>query len=128
MTNEIALTIICVLAALGLGFFIPVILELRRTLSRATSLLDKTEGQLNSTLAEVDLTLKSVRKITDDINSVTGDVTDVSTAVSHVAKDFREISHSLKKASHKTAGSMGALKAGLNAAAGVFLSNIKFKK
>ena len=128
MTNEIALIIICILAALGVGFIIPVIIELRRTLARTTSFIEKSEEQLNSTLAEVDLMLKSVRKITDNINSVTEDVTDVSTAVTNVARDFRDISKSLKKASHRTAGSLSALKIGLNAAAGVFLSNVKSRK
>ena len=115
----------CVLAALLVGFLIPVILELRRTIAQAGEFMESTEKDLSSTLRETEETLKSIRVITDRVNQVTTDVTDVSGGISGAAHDLRETTRHMEKLVRRLSGHFSGLKAAMSAAAGVLINNLR---
>ena len=124
MLIETVAIIICVLIALLVGFLIPVIIELRRTIAQANEFLQGTEKELTVTLKEVDETLKSLRGITDSVNKVTGDITSVSDGFRGVAHDLRVTSSNIENLTRKLAGHFSGMKAALSAVAGVLVNRI----
>ena len=124
MIIEIAVIVICVLLALLVGFLIPVIIELRRTIAQANEFLQGTEKELTATLKEVDETLKSVRGITDSVNKVTSDVTSVTDGFRNVAHDLRVTTSNIEDLTRKLAGHFSGMKAAFSAVAGVLINRI----
>lgn len=124
-TLDIAAIVGCVLGALVVGFLIPVIIELRRTIAQASQFMQGTEKELATTLKEVEETLKSVRGITDGINQITGDVTSVSGGISGAAHDLKETTRHIEHMARSLGGHLTGVKAGLAAALGVIIKNLR---
>ena len=88
----ISLIILAVAVAVGIGFLVPVLLELRRSVERLTSILRITEENLNPTLVELRATLRNVDRITNDLGTVTDDLRGVSGSIRRVGKNAAVLS------------------------------------
>lgn len=125
MIIEVVAIVICVLLALLVGFTIPAILEVKRTIAQASEFLRVTEKDISATLQEAELSLRSIRGITDNINRVTDDVTGVSTDISAVAQDLRQTTRHMEKLVRRVSGNFSSIRAAVSAALGVLIGNLK---
>lgn len=123
-TVEIILLVMAVVLAVGVGFLISTLIELRRAAARAGRFLSNTDESLNSALREVEETTRSVRRIADDINTVTGSARELSSSISHAAEDVKAIMDNLHRLTSRTSGKYLGLRAGLKAALEVLINNL----
>jgi ABC-type transporter Mla subunit MlaD len=107
MNLEMLAIVLCILAALGLGFLIPVLIQLKRTIKEAEE------------------TLRSVRGITDKVNEVTDNVTSISGGLSGAAHDLRVATKHMEKLAVRLSRHFSGLKAAMSAAAGVLINNLR---
>jgi len=125
MNLETLAMVLCVLAALGLGFLIPVLIELKRTIRRANEFIQVTEKDITTSLREVEDTLRSIRGITDKINEVTSDVTSISGGLSSAAHDLRVTTRHMEKLVNRLSRHFSGIKAAMSAAVGVLINNLR---
>lgn len=114
MIIEIGVIILCVVVSLAVIFLIPAIVELRRTVARASD-----------SLKELEETLRSVRGVTDKINQITGDVTSISGGISGAAHDLRETTRNMEKLVGRLARQFSGVRAAISAAAGILINNLR---
>lgn len=110
------------------GFFIYLLLELRRSTQAITQLLKTTEESLKPTLEELQLTLKSMRKVTDDINAVTDDIRLISGSTREIGQNFKKASEFFSGVSSEAAIKVSGLRVGIRTALEVLIKNLFFQK
>ncbi|MFC1549337.1 DUF948 domain-containing protein [Nitrospirota bacterium] len=125
MNLETLAIVISILLALGLGFLIPVLIELKRTIAKANEFMEVTEKDLSSSLREIEDTLKSIRGITDKVNEVTGDVTSFSDGLRGAAHDIKETTRHIEKLTLRLSRHFSGVKAAISAVLGVIINNLK---
>lgn len=123
-TVEIILLIMAVVLAVGMGFLISTLMELRRVTGQAGRFLSHADESLDSALGEVEEAAQSVRKVADDINSVTGSARELSSAVANSAEDISSILNNLRRLTSRKSGKYLGLKAGIRAALEVLSNNL----
>lgn len=116
------------LLALGIGFLIFTLVEMRKAAEELRTFLDTTSKSLDVTLREADLTLRSVRAVTDTVNEIAYDTRRLSHRISDTAKGVGTVAQYLGSASAKTKISTIALGAGIKAAFDVLSKRIAQKK
>ena len=89
---NIWLVILAVAVAVGIGFLLPVLVELRRSASRLTSVLTIAEQSLNPLLRDLDATVKKLDRVTSDIGAVTDDVRVFSGSIRRVGRSVGALS------------------------------------
>lgn len=89
---SIWLIILAVAVAVGIGFLVPVLLELRRSAKRLTSVLEIAERSLHPLLRDLNATVQRLDRVTSDIGVVTDDVRVVSGSIRRVGKSVGELS------------------------------------
>ena len=85
------LIILAVSIAVGIGFLVPVLLELRRSARRLTSVLAIAEQSLNPLLHDLSAAVKNLDRVTSDIGAVTDDVRVVSGSLRRVGRNVKEL-------------------------------------
>lgn len=123
-TVEIILLIMAVVLAVGMGFLISTLIELRRVTGLAGRFLSRTDDSLDGALNEIGETARSVRRVADDINSVTGSAREFSSAVADSAEDVSKMLDNLRHLTSRTSGRYLGLKAGIKAALEVLINNL----
>ena len=86
------LVILTVAVAVGIGFLVPVLFELRRSAKRLTSVLTIAEQSLVPLLRDLNATVQKLDRVTGDIGSVTDDVRVFSGSVRRVGSRIGELS------------------------------------
>lgn len=112
---NIWLIILTVAVAVGIGFLVPVLFELRRSARRLTSVLTIAEQSLNPLLRDVDATVQKLDRVTSDIGAVTDDVRVFSGSIRRVGKSVENLSGLVSAASSGFGARLDALQAGIGA-------------
>jgi hypothetical protein len=86
------LIILTVAVAIGIGFLVPVLFELRRSAKRLTSVLTIAEQSLGPLLRDLDATVKKLDRVTADIGTVTDDVRVFSGSIRRVGTSVERVS------------------------------------
>jgi ABC-type transporter Mla subunit MlaD len=113
-----------VVLAVGMGFLISTLIELRRVTGQAGRFLSRTDDSLDGALNEIGETARSVRRVADDINSLTGSAREFSSAVADSAEDVSKMLNNLRHLTSRTSGRYLGLKAGIKAALEVLINNL----
>jgi hypothetical protein len=90
--TSIWLIILTSAVAVGIGFLVPVLIELRRSAKRLTSVLTIAEQSLEPLLRDVRATVQKLDRVTGEIEAVTGDVRVVSSSIRRVGGSVMELS------------------------------------
>ncbi|NOZ24861.1 MAG: DUF948 domain-containing protein [Nitrospirae bacterium] len=122
--SDIAFVTIAAAAVIALGFLIPALVELRKTMKRLNEFLDTAEKELPPAIDELKQTLENLRNITGDIQSVTGGVREIANALSDTADNVRSISGMLGRVGTETNAAIAGLKTGVKTAVAVFAKNL----
>jgi len=109
------------------GFFIYVLLELRKSARALTDFLKTTEESLKPALDELQQTLKSMRRVTDDVNTVTEDIRLISGSARDIGQNFRRISMLINEVSSDAIIKVSGLRVGLRTALEVLIKNFLTK-
>lgn len=109
------LVILTVAVAVGIGFLVPVLLELRRSAKRLTSVLTITEQALVPLLHDLNATLQKLDLVTSDVGSVTDDVRVLSSSIRRVGTRVGELNGPVSVASLGVYAGRAALKVGIPA-------------
>ena len=86
------LIILTVAVAIGIGFLIPVLIELRRSARKLTSVLAITERSLDPLLRDLDATVQKLDRVAGDIGSVADDVRGFSGSIRRVGRNVEGLS------------------------------------
>ena len=90
--GSIWLSILTVAVAVGIGFLVPVLFELRRSAKRLTAVLTIAEQSLVPLLRDLNATVQKLDRVTGDIGAVTDDVRVFSGSVRRVGSRVAELS------------------------------------
>ncbi len=123
----IGVLILAVAVAIAIGCLVPVLLELRRTTRRLTSVLRIAEENLEPALAELRGTLRNLDRITNDLGAVTEDARAVSGSVRKVGRNVATLSSLASAVALALGARAEGLKAGLGAG-GIYLAKNFFGK
>ena len=107
------LIILTVAVAVGIGFLVPVLFELRRSAKRLTSVLTIAEQSLNPLLRDLNATVQNLDHVTSDIGAVTDDVRVFSGSIRRVGRSVEELSGLVSVASFGFGARLAALKVGI---------------
>ncbi|MBI5101296.1 MAG: DUF948 domain-containing protein [Nitrospirae bacterium] len=114
-----------IVIAVSLGavavFIIPLLIELKRTVS---ALRCTVETSLNPALEELHKNLKTLNAITENINTVTTDVRQFSQAVSEIGRSINIINSTINSAATSAAIRVISLRTGIAATAGYLFTNL----
>jgi uncharacterized protein YoxC len=110
------------------GFLVYVSLEIRKLSTNLSCFIKNTEDRLNPVLFETEQTLRSFRKVSDDVGTVTGDVRDVSSGIREIAYNVQALSSVVSALIGDVSLRVGGIKAGLKAALGVLIKDIKERR
>ena len=119
--NTVILVVIAVILAVMAAYFIPLLIELKRTV---LSLRKTTEENLNPALEELKLTLRSLRTISDNVGDVTEDVKQLSHSVGDIGKTIGAVNVLVGNIGSSAAVKAISLKAGIRAALEYFIANL----
>ncbi len=126
--NHVWFALMTIAFLVVVGFFIYVLLELRKSARALTEFLKSTEDSLKPTLEELQHTLRSLRKVTDDVNEVTEDIKLVSGSARDIGQNLKKISELLNEVSSETIIKVSGLRVGIRTALEVLLKNLFLKK
>ncbi len=126
--NQIWVGLIVLAFLVAVGFFIALLIELKKTAQSLREFLKSTEDSIKPTIEELQQTLKSLRKISDDINTVTGDIKTVSGAVREVGQNVKQVSNMIEDLTSCFIVRASGLKVGIKTALEVLLSNLFLKR
>jgi hypothetical protein len=107
------LIILTVAVAVGIGFLVPVLFELRRSAKRLTSVLTIAEQSLDPLLRDLDATVKRLNLVTSDIGAVTDDVRVFSGSIRRVGRRVEELSGLVSVGSSGFGAALPALQVGI---------------
>jgi uncharacterized protein YoxC len=110
------LIILTVVFAVGMGFLVPVLFELRRSAKRLTSVLTIAEQSLGPLLGDLNATVHELDRVTSNIGAVTDDVRVFSGSISRVGRSVGELSGLVSVASVGFGARLAAVQAGIGAA------------
>ena len=125
--NEIWFTLMAIAFLVVVGFFIYVLLELRKSARALTEFLKTTEESLKPTMEELQLTLRSLRKVTDDVNEITGDIRTISGSTRDIGRNLKKVSELVNEVSSETIIKVSGLRVGIRTALEVLLKNVFLK-
>lgn len=125
--NEIWFTLMAIAFLVVVGFFIYVLLELRKSAKALTEFLKTTEESLKPTMEELQLTLRSLRKVTDDVNEITGDIRTISGSTRDIGQNLKKVSELINEVSSETIIKVSGLRVGIRTALEVLLKNVFLK-
>lgn len=117
---EVIGLMLLVVISIGVGFVISTLIEVKRTVARAGSLIEKTEPALQQLLQESSATLKQARGLLENANAISADVREVSSSVSAFASDIRNTGRMVHDVVGGLHGKLQTLLAGLAAALAAF--------
>lgn len=109
------LIILTVAVAVGIGFLVPVLFELRRSARRLTSVLTIAEQSLAPLLRDLNATVHELDRVTSDVGAVTDDVRVFSGSIRRVGKSVEELSDLVSVASFGFGARLAALQVGIGA-------------
>lgn len=122
--NEVWFALMTIAFLVVVGFFIYVLLELRKSARALTEFIETTENSLKPTLEELQLTLRSVRKVSDDLNEVTEDIRRVSGSARDIGRNIEKISEVINEVGSETIIKVSGLRVGIRTALEVLLKNL----
>jgi len=125
--NEIWFALMAIAFLVVVGFFIYVLLELRKSARALTEFLKTTEESLKPTMEELQLTLRSLRKVTDDVNEITGDIRTISGSTRDIGRNLKKVSELVNEVSSETIIKVSGLRVGIRTALEVLLKNVFLK-
>ncbi len=125
--NEIWFALMAIAFLVVVGFFIYVLLELRKSARALTEFLKTTEESLKPTMEELQLTLRSLRKVTDDVNEITGDIRTISGSTRDIGRNLKKVSELVNEVSSETIIKVSGLRVAIRTALEVLLKNIFLK-
>ena len=126
--EDTVLILISIAFIIFMAIVIPLVLEIRRSLTSVREFLKNTEETLNPTLQELKETLESIRHITNDVGGVTDNVKEVSDALAQVSKNVKKVSGYVDGMGVATTAKIIGLKAGIMAGAKTFMRSIITKE
>lgn len=88
----IVLVVIGVVSVISAGFFILLILDLRRSSMVLRDFLKNTEENLNPTLNELRETLTDIKKITGNVSAISDTARETTESLHGVAKNMKKVS------------------------------------
>jgi uncharacterized protein YoxC len=109
------LIILTVGVAVGIGFLVPVLFELRRSAKRLTSVLTIAEKSLDPLLRDLNATVQKLDRAMSDIGAVTDDVRLFSGSIRRVGRSVEELSGLVSVASSGFGAGLAALQVGIGA-------------
>ena len=121
------LIILTVAVAVGIGFLVPVLFELRRSAKRLTSVLTIAEQSLDPLLRDLNATVQKLDRVTSDIGAVTDDVRVFSGSIRRVGRSVEELSGVVSVASSGFGAALPAMKIGIGAGM-TYLARNLFRK
>ncbi len=121
------LIILTVAVAVGIGFLVPVLIELRRSAKKLTTVLTIAEQSLDPLLRDLDATVQKLDRVTNDIGAVTDDVRAFSASMRRVGRNVGELSGLVSVASFGFGTVLPALKVGIGAGLTFLVRNL-FRK
>jgi hypothetical protein len=86
------LIVLGVAVAVGIGFLVPVLFELRRSAARLTSVLAIAEQSLPPLLHDLDTTVQRLALVTGNVGAVTDDVRVLSGSIRRVGNSVGKLS------------------------------------
>lgn len=107
--------ILAVAVTVGVGFLIPVLLELRRSARRLTSVLALAERSFDPLLRDLDAAVQNLDRVTTEIGAVTDDVRVFSTSMRQVGSSVGVVSGLLSLAGLSLGARPAAWQAGIAA-------------
>lgn len=105
--------ILTVAVVVGIGFLVPVLIELRRSATRLTSVLTIAEQSLGPLLRDIHATVQQLDRVTSDIGAVTDDVRVFSGSFRRAGRSVGELSGLLSVASFRSGAGLAALQVGI---------------
>ena len=113
--TDIWLIILTVVFAVGIGFVVPVLFELRRSAKRLTSILTIAERSLDPLLGDLNATVHELDRVTGNIGAVTDDVRVFSGSVRRIGRSVGELSGLVSVATAGFGARLAAVQAGIGA-------------
>ncbi|MBM4141437.1 MAG: DUF948 domain-containing protein [Nitrospira sp.] len=126
--NQIWIGLIVLAFLLAVGFFIALLVELKKTARSLQEFLKSTGESIKPTLEELQQTLKSLRKVSDDINTVTGDIKTFSSAAREMGQNIKHANDLIENVTSSIAINISGLKVGLKTAFLVLFDNLFLKR
>ena len=109
------LIILTLAVAIGIGFLLPVLSELRRSAKRLTSVLTIAERSLDPLLRDLSATAVKLDRVTGDIGAVTDDVRVFSGSIRRVGREVGELSGLVSVAGLGFGAGLAAWRVGIGA-------------
>ncbi len=126
--NNIWLGLITFAVLAVAGFFISVLIELRKTTKSLRDFLRNQEDLLNTTLSELQQTLKSLRNVSNDVNEIMVDAKSFSDAVSNIGDNIKRASNLIDNTKSLAFIKASGLRVGIKTALTFLLKNLLSKK
>lgn len=126
--NNIWLGLITLAVLAAAGFFISVLIEIRKTTKSLRNFLRNQEDLLNTTLSELQQTLKSLRNVSNDVNEIMVDAKSFSDAVSNIGDNIKRASNLIDNTKSLAFIKASGLRVGIKTALTFLLKNLLSKK
>lgn len=126
--NNIWLGLITFAVLAAAGFFISVLIELKKTTKSLRNFLRNQEDLLNTTLSELQQTLKSLRNVSNDVNEIMVDAKSFSNAVSNIGDNIKHASNLIENTKSLAFIKTSGLRVGIKTALTFLLKNLLSKK
>lgn len=92
------LVTLAILAAVFVGFAVPVLLQLRATLRSAQSFLDTTGPRLDRTLDEITAAAERINRVAGEVESRIGKLSELAQEAVELGRQVRNVRSSLRRA------------------------------
>ncbi len=119
--ETILLAIIALCLLVQVLFFVPMVIELRRALSRLSKSMD--EG-LKPAMEELQAAMKSLRVITEDLGGITSDAREFSKSIGEVGRTISAINVLVENVGSSVSVRTMSVKAGIRAAIEYLAKNL----
>jgi uncharacterized protein YoxC len=110
--------------AVGIGFLVPVLFELRRSAKKLTSVLTIIERSLDPLLHDLNATVRKLDLVTADIGALTSDVRVFTGSARRVGRSVEELSGLVSTITFWPATRLGALRAGVGVGLNYLAKNL----
>lgn len=122
------LVVLAVAVAVAIGFLVPLLLELRRSAERLTSVLTITEESLTPMLHDLRNTIRHLDRVAGDMGHVTSDVREVTGSVRRVGTNLALLSGIGSALGSGFGARAAGLKAGIGTGVLYLVRNLFFTK
>ncbi|NOY65261.1 MAG: DUF948 domain-containing protein [Nitrospirae bacterium] len=125
--GDIAIIIMALAVLVLVVFLIPLLFEIKRTLQRFNTFMDRTEAELLPTVEELRGTLHNMKAITEDVETVTENVKDITSLLEETVKALTGVRNVIYNLQKETNATIAGLREGVKTGFKVFVKSLTTK-